>query len=677
MLSHLGFIQQIRLVSLPFLQTRAKESRCRRSQGLNQCMERSWSRTKDMGPQLVLLLVCFVTWMVSWIPGFESASYLSATAGSVFTVRDAYVSLKSRQIDVNLLMLLAAVGAVSIGQPRDAASLFLLFSLSSWLESRAMAKTTHAISQLMKLRPDHVTKIEEGESKKVSLDSVRAGDIVSISAFENVALDGEIVLGATSVDESSLTGESIAVPKALGEMVSAGTQNLEGTIQIRVTNPVGSTALDKIVSLIEQAQENKGSGEKISHWFGQTYTIIVIGLFLISLAVRLLTKQPLDSALYSSIVLLVGLSPCALVISTPAATLSAMTRAARSGILVRGGEFIEKSAEIDLITMDKTGTITEGKPKLLFAVSSQQPDLEVEFDSKNQTDLILSEFVREPLRLVASTEANSSHPIAKAFVTLAASLSLPLESPHRETTHPGLGIEADFGSTWLVGNDSLLTGFGIEIPISALNSANKYKSQGLTTVFATNVGEAENPQVWVFALGDAVRAEAAGVIRDLTGLGIKEVHMLTGDKQETGVKIASTVGIKHVKGGLLPADKTKIVEEFSKHSRVMMVGDGVNDAPALTRASVGVAMGGLGSDIALNAADVVLMKDRLTAIPELIRLGRKTKRIIWANMSISIGMILLLSISSLFVQLPLPLAVLGHEGSTVIVILNGLRLLRK
>lgn len=620
---------------------------------------------RGMGPQLVLLLVCFVGWLVSWIPGLGAASYVSAMAGSIFTFRDAYLSLKSRQIDVNLLMILAAIGAVVIGQPRDAASLFLLFSLSSWLEDRAMAKTTNAISQLMKLRPDHVTQIQDGQVVKVPVNSVVPGDLVSIAAFENVALDGEIVLGSTSVDESSLTGESVSVPKEVGAFVSAGTQNLEGTIQIRVTHAVGSTALDKIVALIEQAQENKGSGEKISHWFGQTYTIIVIVVFVLSLFIRLALHQPLQSALYSSIVLLVGLSPCALVISTPAATLSAMTWAARKGILVRGGEFIEKAADIDLITMDKTGTITEGKPKLLFAVNQ---NLEV-FDFKESKDL---DSIREPLRMVASTEANSSHPIARAFVLKASLLNLPLEVPRRETTHPGFGIEAEFDKTWLVGSDSLITRFGKSIPEAIRTKADAFKAEGLTTVFAADGREG----VWVFALGDAVRSEARTVIEDLSRLGIKEVHMLTGDKPETGKKIASLVGIRHVQGGLLPADKTRIVQELSSKFRVMMVGDGVNDAPALSRASVGVAMGGLGSDIALNSADVVLMKDRLTAIPELIRLGRRTKRIVWANIAISIGMILVLSVSSLFIQLPLPIAVLGHEGSTVVVILNGLRLLR-
>lgn len=624
-----------------------------------------------MGLQLILLLLCLAGWLISWIPNFESASYLSALAGSIFSIKEAITSLKARQLDVNFLMLLAAAGAIAIGQPRDAASLFFLFALSNWLEARTMAKTSGAIGELMKLRPEVVTKIISDKRVVTKLSEIQLNDELSIAAFENIAFDGIIVSGTTSIDESSLTGESVPVYKEMGEIVSAGTQNLEGSIHIRVTQTLGSTSLDRIVTLIQQAQENKASGEKISSWFGQTYTYLVIASFLISFAIRLTIKQPMQEALYASIVLLVGLSPCALVISTPAATLSALTRAARKGILVRGGEYIEKAAQIDIVTMDKTGTITEGKPKLLLASEGTNNQVTIDCSAK-----VLPENLKNALRMVASVEARSSHPIAKAFVNLANLHQLDIITPANEITHPGLGIEAKFQTsnsqeTWWVGNDSMIQVAGFAIPVSIQNQSDNFKSDGLTTVFASNGND-----FWLFALGDAVRKEAGTVIQELESLGVKQIQMLTGDKQQTGEKIAASVGIKTIRGNLMPADKISIVQELGKEGEVMMVGDGVNDAPALTAATIGVAMGGLGSDIALNSADVVLMKDRLSAIPELIQLGRRTNRIIKANMTIAIGMMILLALLSFLVKLPLPLAVLGHEGSTVLVILNGLRLLR-
>lgn len=583
-------------------------------------------------------------------------AYVSIMFGSVFALGSAWESLRQRQLDVNLLMVLAAVGAVMVGRPEDAAVLLFLFSLSSTLEEFALGKTKAAIAALVQLRPQRALRVRDGVAEEIPVEELIVGDFLRVNSFERLPSDGVVVSGESSVDASAMTGESQPVPVGIGHEVMGGTQNLEGTLTVKVSRRVGDSALDRIVGLVEDAQENKASGERISAWFGQWYTILVLVAFGVSLGVRLWLGQGWDSAFYSALVLLVGMSPCALVISVPASTLSALAHAARRGILVRGGAYIEAAAKVDYVAVDKTGTLTVGRPEMISGWVSSSDGLQ---DWRE---------VPEFMRQVAAIEAGSSHPLAKALVR---SVDGSVDGVEVRTI-PGKGLVGlvDGQEIW-VGNDRLLMEQGFDIPVEIHAKAAEEKSLGRTMVYAAGPG---NVALATFA--DEIRREAKGVLEDLRSLGVKEVVMLTGDKPETAAIVAREVGIDRVDAALLPEDKVTHIQELARKGTVLMVGDGVNDAPSLAQATIGVAMGGLGSDVALEAADVVLASDQLNRIPELIRLGRRTKGVILANLVIAGTVIVVLILGSFVVKLPLPVAVVAHEGSTLLVILNGLRLLR-
>ncbi|MBA4292546.1 heavy metal translocating P-type ATPase [bacterium] len=603
-----------------------------------------------------LTLGCFVALLLCFVPGLTWMAYLSILFGSVLALGSAWESLRQRQLDVNLLMVLAAVGAVTVGRPEDAAMLLFLFSLSSTLEDFALGKTKSAIAALVKLRPQRALRVTDSGTVEVSVEELVVGDLVRVNSFERLPADGEVVSGESSVDASAMTGESQPVPVGIGQEVMGGTQNLEGTLTVRVSRRVGDSALDRIVGLVADAQENKASGERISAWFGQWYTILVLLAFGVSLGIRLWLGQGWDSAFYAALVLLVGMSPCALVISVPASTLSALAHAARRGILVRGGAYIEAAARVDFVAVDKTGTLTVGRPEMISGWVFSQKGL--------QDWRVVPEFMRR----VAAVEAGSSHPLAKALVRSVDETVVGVEI----RTIPGKGLvgTVDGQEIW-VGNDRLLMEQGFELPPEIQAKAAEEKAQGRTMVYAAGSG-----YVALATFADEIRKDAREVLEDLRNLGVKEVVMLTGDKPETAAIVAKEVGIDRVDAALLPEDKVTHIQELARKGSVLMVGDGVNDAPSLAQATIGVAMGGLGSDVALEAADVVLASDQLNRIPELIRLGRRTKGVILANLVIAGTVIVVLILSSFLFKLPLPVAVVAHEGSTLLVILNGLRLLR-
>lgn len=620
--------------------------------------------------QAVLTALCGIFLVLGYVVG-PAWAYASAAFGSVFALRTTWDSLRERSIDVNFLMVLAAIGAIVVGRPADAAALLFLFSLSGTLETYAMAKTKSAIEGLVKLRPDRATLLTDEGDKLVPTHDLEVGDRVRVAAFENIPVDGEVESGNTSVNQAAMTGESVPVPKAAGEPVLAGTQNLDGMFVMRVTAPAGGTMLDKVVDLVRDAQENKASGERISQWFGQRYTFFVIAVFIVALLVRLWLKQPIHDALYGALVLLVALSPCAMVISTPASTLSALAWAGRRGILVRGGQYLERLRDIKVVVMDKTGTLTAGTPHLAeicvcAPVAAGAVCREEQACWHGTGDL--SEDARHMLRAAAAAEQYSSHPLAIAITRSARESGIDVPEAHEQTDHPGLGIEAHLAEgTVRIGQRR----FFEQLPSEFATHMEELQSRGMTVAIMEFRGKYA-----ALGLRDAPRAEAPEVVRQLKASG-RRVIMLTGDTAPTAKAVAEEVGVEEYHGGLLPADKTQRVAELEDSGQpVMMVGDGINDAPALSRASVGIAMGGLGSDIALNAADIVLMQDRLVRVPQVIALGERTSRIITANLVFAAGVILALTVSSLFFELPLPLAVIGHEGSTVIVILNGLRLLR-
>ncbi len=634
----------------------------------------------------MLTALCGLFLVLSFFGLHPVIPYLSVLFGSYFALGAAYRSLRDRELDVNFLMVFAAAGAVAVGHPAEAAVLLFLFSLSSTLESLTLSRTKSAIEGLIKLRPETAIRIGADGDETVPVETLKAGDHVRVPPYQAVPADGIVRQGQTSVDQSAMTGESAAVERVEGDRLLAGTQNLDRMVVMEVTHAVGDTTLEKIVDLVRDAQENKASGERISAWFGQRYTVFVILAFGISLLIRFLLNQPGPDALYGALTLLVALSPCAVVISTPASTLSALAWCARNGMLVRGGEFIESAGRVDTILLDKTGTLTAGKPKLVeICVCTGVPEtvpaggsLCVEEHACWSRGREMSPEARQILRVAAAAEQYSTHPIAEAIVHAAREHGIEVPEAAEQRAVAGMGVTATVdGVAVRIGQRRF---FESGIPEDFRIHAEEQQAKGMTVAVLEFDGH------WA-ALGvrDEPRSEAAEFLAELRSLGLREPVMLTGDTEETAQAIAEELGISRIHAGLLPDDKERLAaQEVELGRTVMMVGDGINDAPSLARATVGVAMGGLGSDVALNAADVVIMQDRLSRIPQLIRFGRRTNAVIRANLVFATGVITVLTFGSMlfdqfwpdYRNLLLPIAVVGHEGSTVLVILNGLRLLR-
>jgi len=608
-------------------------------------------------------------------------SWLAVAFGSVHALEEGWDSIRRKEFDVHILMLIAAGGSIAVGHPNEAAVLLFLFALAGTLEEFAMARTKSAIEGLIKLRPDEAIRVHaDGHETRVPVGEIVVGDLVRVPGFQGVPLDGVIVEGITQADESAMTGEARPVDKKEGDRMLAGTQNLEGVVLIRVTAASGATMLEKVVALVNDAQENKASGERISQWFGQRYTFFVLGAALLSWGIRLAIGQAPPQALFASLTLLVALSPCALVISTPATTLSALAWAARRGMLVRGGEFIETLGKIDTVFLDKTGTLTEGRFALteicvcgpaLVGAGVCKDDGGCWHPGEDP-----SQAARAMLGLAAALEQHSTHPLASAIVRKAGEWELPLPTVENVRVVPGKGVEAHWqGSTVRIGQRK----FFDDMPPEFEEHVKVFAERG-ETIAILNAGD----QWAALTMADQPKPGVREALDKLRARGIKRIAMLTGDQPATAQAVAAQVGIDEIHAGLLPQDKEALVADaIAKGQTLAFIGDGVNDAPSLARAHVGIGMGGLGSDIALNAADVVLMDDKVERISDLMALGRATRRTIRANLVFAGVIIGVLTLVSVFwgalmpsrAELMLPIAVIGHEGSTVIVILNGLRLL--
>lgn len=635
--------------------------------------------------QTALTACCGATLVASLFGGGEKFAYASAAFGSYYAIGSMARSIRDRELDVNFLMVLAAVGAVIVGRPVEAAGLLFLFSLSSTLESFAMARTESAIEGLIKLRPSKATIRIGGEDREVPIEELKVGDLVVIPAFERVPTDAVVESGESFADESAMTGEAAPVSKAPGSKVIGGTQNLEGLLLARVAALSEESTLSKIVALVQEAQENKASGEKLSTWFGERYTRFVLFAFVASFGIVFAThpsgaagySSPWSYALYKSLTLLVALSPCALVISTPATTLSALAWAARHGILVRGGRYIELAGQVQGIALDKTGTLTAGKPELAeICVCHEAPVLAGQLACEDEEACwrgtgSLSPEAAELLEAAAAAEQYSTHPVAEAIVRAAKEHGLEVPEAESRRTAPGLGVEATLrGKTIAIGRLGWFEGERKGPGEGFVSHVRAMTASGMTTAILSVDGH-------FAALGfrDKLRPEAKGFLEGVRNLGVKRIALLTGDHELSAKAVAGDLAIDEIHAGLMPSDKERLLRKFGEAGGMMMIGDGVNDAPSLAAASVGVAMGGLGSDIALNAADVVLMRDDLRGVTDLIRLGRRTNATIRANLIFASSVIVGLTLWSLAFVLPLPIAVIGHEGSTVLVILNGLRLL--
>jgi len=604
---------------------------------------------------LGLLFGVYTQWMdmssLLVIVGYV-VSYL---AGGLPAARSAIGNLLKGELDIDLLMVLAALAAALVGAPRDGAILLFLFSLAGTLEQYAMGSTKKAVVALMKLRPDEANKqSRSGEVTRVPVESLVLDDVVVIKPGERVPVDGVVVKGVSSIDQSSMTGESVPVDVATDSVVFAGTVNGHGVLTVRVTKTASHSTLAQMITLVTEAQAKRSPSERFSDWFGQRYTVVVLVGSALSLGYFFLIDLPATLAFYKAATLLVVASPCAIVISVPAAILSALSASARRGMLFKGGAALETFAKVSIVAFDKTGTLTSGKMQVTKIEAFDIPEAEL-------------------LRIAASVEAHSEHPLAQSIVTYAREHNTAPLNVDDAKAVPGKGMTATInGVTYAIGNRALLIERGLQIDEMVEERIASLEAQGNTTIVV-----ASDVVLGVFAIADTVRASAKQAIADLRASGITKVVMVTGDSRTVALAVARELGIHDadVYAELLPTDKVRVIEDLKKTNQVAFVGDGVNDAAALVTSNVGIAMGAAGTDVALEAADVALLSDDLHMIIKARLLSQKTNTIIKQNLSFAIGILILMVITTVFFYLPLPLGVLGHEGGTLLVVLNGLRLL--
>ncbi|MBI5080567.1 MAG: cation-translocating P-type ATPase [Chloroflexi bacterium] len=542
--------------------------------------------------------------------------------GSVFGLKGGLESLRHFTIDVDLLMVLAAAGAWVVGSPFEGAMLLFLFSLSNVLQAFAMDRTRNAIKALMKLRPNKALIRRGGRAVILPIEKIIVGDVAIVRPGERIQ---------------------------------------QGGLEIRVTKLAKDSTIAKLIILVEEAHSEKAKTQRTIDKFEQYYALGVIIFTALAIIVPIfIFGEKFNSAFYRAMVLMVSASPCALVISTPASILSAIGNGARKGVLFKGGVYLEEASGIKVVAFDKTGTLTLGKP--------QVTDVKV---------ISLNGDENELLKLAASVEAKSEHPLAQAIVKTANARGIKLFEATVFQSETGKGVRATVNRLDVcVGSLRYFESFktvGMEL---AQKHLEQMQDEGKTSVAVARLENGVAHLIGTIGIADVLRKDSADVIRDLKSLGVEKVIMLTGDHDRVAQAIAKQAGVDEYYAGLLPEDKLQILKKLEQqYGRVAMVGDGVNDAPALAAASVGIAMGAAGTDVALETADVVLMSDDLTNIPYVIALSRKTQKTLFVNLAFSIGMIVLLIITTIFITLPLPLAVIGHEGSTVLVSLNGLRLL--
>ncbi|WP_413782825.1 heavy metal translocating P-type ATPase [Caldibacillus thermoamylovorans] len=582
---------------------------------------------------------------------------LAYVIGGYFKAKEGITdTIHNKTLNVELLMVLAALGSAIIGYWEEGAILIFIFALSGALETYTMSKSRKEISALMSLQPEEAWLIKDGKEVKVAVEQLQVGDHIFVKPGERIPADGRVIKGRTSVDQAAITGESIPVGKGLNDDVFAGTVNINGSITVEITKPSSETLFQKIITLVQNAESQKSPSQQFIDRFEGTYVKLVLAVVSLMLFLpHYIFGWSWNETFYRAMVLLVVASPCAVVASIMPATLSAISNGARKGILFKGGSHLESLGNLRAIAFDKTGTLTQGKPEVSQYLV--KPDLE---DEKQKI-----------LQIVAAIEKHSNHPLAQAIVRFATTKNqnVPFELDSIEDVS-GWGVKAFFnGEIWKIGKRAFMDG-NIEEVIDE-KQRSFLEEQGNTIVYI----EKDQQVVAAFALKDIVREESKQAITNLQALGIEPI-MLTGDNANTAKAIASEVGISHYIYECLPENKANEIRAIKeKYGLTAMVGDGINDAPALATADIGMAMGE-GTDAALETADVVLMKNDLTKISQAIHLSKRMNRIIKQNLVFSISVIILLVMSNFFQSIDLPLGVIGHEGSTILVILNGLRLLK-
>ena len=568
----------------------------------------------------------------------------------------AVQALREKTLDVDLLMIVAALGAAAIGQVFDGALLIVIFATSGALEAFATRRTADAVRGLTDLAPERATLVDgDGADRQVAAVDLAVGDRVLVRPGERVPGDGRVIAGASEVNQASITGEPLPVDKTVGDEVFAGTSNGTGVLTVEVTRPAGDSVVARIATMVEEASATKARTQLFIEKVEQRYSVGVVATTLAIFTIPLLAGDDLQGALLRAMTFMIVASPCAVVLATMPPLLSAIANASRHGVLVKSAVVMERLGSATVVALDKTGTLTSGAP----TVVAIRP---LPGGPCGEEDL---------LALAAAAEAPSEHPIGQAIVTAAVERGMDLLPASDFRAEVGRGVIATVAG-WTVTVAAPGPAAARDVAIAAMVEGEQ--TIGHTTV----VVSLDARPVGVLALADRVRPEAAQAISDLHALTDREPVLLTGDNPRAAVALAAQVGMTDVRAGLLPGDKVTAVRNLQQDGhRVLLVGDGVNDAPALAAADIGVAMGGIGSDLALSTADAVIVRDDLGTLAAVARLSRRARRLIVQNLIIAATVIAVLVIWDLVGHLPLPLGVAGHEGSTILVALNGLRLLRR
>lgn len=586
----------------------------------------------------------------------ETSCYVAAyVIGGYRKAGEGLLTLwQEHELDVDLLMVVAALGAASIGYWQDGAILILIFSLSGALEGYTMERTQREIQAIMKLRPETALVLCGESATDVQVEALQPGDRVLVKPGERIPADGFILDGFSAVDQSSITGESIPVDKVVGSSVFAGTINGQGALVVEVTKPAAATLLAKIIRLVQEAQSEMTPSQRFIESFKGVYAkAVVAGAVLLLLIPVCFLDWSWDKTVYRAMIFLVVASPCAVVSSITPAILSGIANGARKGILFKGGAHLENIGGIKVVAFDKTGTLTQGIP----VVTDVLP-----LGEWSEADL---------LRRTAALEAFSEHPIARAIVQVASERRLSLPKASQLQSVPGVGVHGlvDGEEIWIGNldclNDKLWT-------VEKMEAVQQLEKQGKTIVYVRSQADVQG----LLAIRDTLRPQAQEAVRSLKQLGIKTV-LLTGDNLLTAQAIGAQAGVDEVYAELFPEQKVSMVKQLTaRYGSVAMVGDGVNDAPALATASVGIAMGAAGTDVALETANVILMADDIAKVSYAITLGRRANRVVKQNLAFAFGVVMVLVTGTFWGEVNLPSGVVGHEGSTFLVILNGLRLLR-
>lgn len=646
----------------------------------------------SMNSELLLSLLCGALTLGAFVgqkylhlptPGALAIYAVAYLCGGWKLVRHTFPAVLRGRFDVDLLMLLAAVGAALLGDWAEGSLLLFLFSLGHALEHLALNRARSAIRSLDSIVPrtarvrrpapgqaqqDQAQDAPEGELEiEIPIEELQVGDIAIVRPGERVAVDGQVLAGHSSLDQSAITGESVPIEASPGTPVFAGAINGDGALEVSVQKLARDTTMARVIALVEEAQDQKSPTQTFAERFEKIFVpSILLGVLLAAVAPPLLGWLPWKVSILRALSALVAASPCALALATPAAVLAGIAQAARNGVLIKGGVHLENLGGLDVIALDKTGTLTQGRPEVAAIAVAQGVD------------------EGEMLHLAASAEAHSSHPLAQAVVRAAAQRNLALLPEGELQNLPGRGVRAQVGGhTVLIGNARLFEESGVALPQSLSEQITAWSENGWPSMIVARqeAGSGEPQVLGALALADPLRSEARQALEHLRKLGVREIVMLTGDNERVAHKIARQLGVTGVRADLLPGDKAQVVREMEqappgkRARKVAMVGDGVNDAPALATATVGIAMGAGGTDVALETADVALMSGDLSRLAFAVGLSQAARRIVRQNLWIALGMIALLLPSTLLGLAPISLAVVLHEGSTLVVVFNALRLL--